>query len=97
MEKFNFITKIIIKLDINPNIVTLTGAIGTIIGGVLLILDLRVASILFIAIFSLFDAMDGTIARVQNKQSSLGKFLDSNLDRIADTAIFLAIMSQLNL
>ena len=54
MEKFNFITKIIIKLDINPNIVTLTGAIGTIIGGVLLILDLRVASILFIAIFSIF-------------------------------------------
>tara|TARA_Y100000748_G_C15323874_1_gene421193 strand:- start:10 stop:201 length:192 start_codon:yes stop_codon:yes gene_type:complete len=56
MEKFNFITKIIIKLDINPNIVTLTGAIGTIIGGVLLILDLRVASILFIAIFSFFDS-----------------------------------------
>ena len=97
MEKFNFITKIIIKLDLNPNIVTLTGALGTIIGAVMLILDLRVASILFIAVFSLFDAMDGTIARVQNKQSSLGKFLDSNLDRIADTAIFLAIMSQLNL
>ena len=84
MEKFNFITKIIIKLDLNPNIVTLTGALGTIIGAVMLILDLRVASILFIAVFSLFDAMDGTIARVQNKQSSLGKFLDSNLDRIAD-------------
>ena len=99
MEKFNFITKIIIKLDLNPNIVTLTGALGTIIGAVMLILDLRVASILFIAVFSLFDAMDGTIARVQNKQSSLGKFLfTSNPIQVGnDSAIFLAIMSQLNL
>ena len=97
MEKNNFFIKTIIRLNINPNIVTWAGAIGTIVGSVMLMFDLRLTAILLIATFSLFDAIDGKIARVQNKQSERGKFLDSNLDRISDTFIFLAIMTQLNI
>ena len=96
MEKFNFVKKMIIRSNLNPNIVTFIGAIGTIGGSIILMFDFRFTAVLLITIFSLFDAIDGTIARLQNKQSDLGKFLDSNLDRIADTAIFLAIMTQLN-
>ena len=97
MEKINFFTKIIIRLNINPNMVTWAGALGTVIGSIMLMFDLRVTAILIIAIFSLFDAIDGTIARAQNKESDRGKFLDSNLDRFSDTSIFLAIMTQLNI
>ena len=41
MEKINFFTKIIIRLNINPNIVTWAGAIGTVIGSIMLMFDFR--------------------------------------------------------
>jgi len=87
---------LILSTDLNANIITIIGSIGAITGSILLILDLRILAIIFIIFFSFFDAIDGTIARIQNKETYLGKFLDSNLDRFVDTSLFLAILSQIN-
>ena len=96
MHLKKLIHNLIFKMNLNPNLITIIGSIGPITGSVLLIFFIRLLGIIFIVLFSFFDAIDGTIARILNKESSLGKFLDSNLDRFVDTSIFLAILSQIN-
>lgn len=44
-------------------------------------------AIVLIAIGGLADALDGIVARVQQKESLFGDFLDHCFDRIADTAL----------
>jgi len=42
---------------------------------------------------SLFDALDGGIARIAGKVSKAGAALDSSLDRVAESALFIAILA----
>lgn len=44
-------------------------------------------AIVVIAIAGLADALDGIVARVQQKESRFGDFLDHCFDRVADTAV----------
>ncbi|MEK6371890.1 MAG: CDP-alcohol phosphatidyltransferase family protein [Acidobacteriota bacterium] len=44
-------------------------------------------AIVLIAVGGLADALDGIVARVQQKESAFGDFLDHCFDRIADTAV----------
>lgn len=46
----------------------------------------------FLLISGFFDIVDGQVARVTNKTSKQGAFLDSVFDKIAETAIFLGIL-----
>lgn len=46
---------------------------------------------LLIVLKNLFDAVDGSLARLQNRPSRVGRFLDSNLDFLGNLALFLAI------
>ncbi|MFB5630094.1 MAG: CDP-alcohol phosphatidyltransferase family protein [Nitrosopumilaceae archaeon] len=39
-----------------------------------------------------FDMVDGQVARITNKTSKQGAFLDSNFDKIAEVAIFFGIL-----
>ena len=39
-----------------------------------------------------FDALDGAVARESNLMSSFGAFLDSTLDRLSESAIFVGIV-----
>lgn len=42
---------------------------------------------------SLFDAVDGGVARLTGKVSKAGAALDSTLDRIAESALFIAVLA----
>lgn len=46
-------------------------------------------SLPFVFVGGLLDALDGIVARVQNRQSRFGDFLDHCLDRIGDTLLTL--------
>ena len=39
-----------------------------------------------------FDALDGAVARESNRISSFGAFLDSTLDRLSESAVFVGLM-----
>jgi CDP-diacylglycerol--glycerol-3-phosphate 3-phosphatidyltransferase len=43
-------------------------------------------------LFSLFDALDGSLARRNNSANPIGAFLDSVMDRFSDSAILFAII-----
>ncbi len=80
--------KIFIKLGFSPDLVTLLGTIGVVASSIIFFSqgEFLLGSILF-AMFVGLDAVDGTVARLLNRNSKWGAFFDSVLDRIADGVV----------
>ncbi len=47
---------------------------------------------LFLIIAGFFDAVDGAVARVTKKSSPLGDYLDSVIDKVSETIVFVGIL-----
>ena len=76
------------RIDVNPNTVTVTGFIVTAVAAIALTQNLLAGGILIIT-GGIFDLLDGVIARVNNKATDFGAFLDSVLDRYSDAFLLL--------
>lgn len=71
---------------------TLIAFLGTVLASVFICYEKwKIGSCLFL-IFSLFDALDGSLARKNNSAKPIGAFLDSVMDRFSDSAILFAII-----
>jgi CDP-diacylglycerol--glycerol-3-phosphate 3-phosphatidyltransferase len=83
----------LLRLGITPNVMTIFGTGIVVLGSITLLAQGKLlASIIVIGIALLTDLLDGTMARISDKgPSKWGNFLDSTLDRIADSAILLAL------
>jgi CDP-diacylglycerol--glycerol-3-phosphate 3-phosphatidyltransferase len=85
----------LLKLGVHPNVMTLVGTAGVVFGalfffpkgGIWLLWGVMV-----VTLFVVTDMLDGTMARLGDKSSRLGAFLDSTLDRVADAAIYGALV-----
>jgi len=77
------------RMDVNPNIITVTGFIITTIAAITIPKMPFVGGIL-ILIGGFFDMLDGVIARVNMRTTNFGAFLDSVLDRYSDSFLLLA-------
>lgn len=53
------------------------------------------ASAIFLAIFGLFDTLDGELARFQKRSSLQGMFIDSAADRVKEVILYCGIMTAL--
>ncbi len=83
------LAKGLLRTGISPGVVTASGAIGAVAGSALLIPTGHLfAGALVVGAFAISDLLDGTMARVSGRTSKWGAFLDSNLDRVTDAAIF---------
>lgn len=85
----------LVKIGVHPNAVTIVGTVGVVAGAIAFLP--RGGSALFwgvvvITFFVITDMLDGTMARLSGKSSRLGAYLDSTLDRVADAAIFGALV-----
>lgn len=78
------------KINANPNLLTVAGFLITSFGAAILPANLFAGGI-FILLGSLFDMLDGVVARANKKTTMFGAFLDSFLDRISDAFIFLSV------
>jgi phosphatidylglycerophosphate synthase len=76
------------KININPNAVTIAGFLVTGLAALVLTKDLFWGGAL-ILVGGFFDIFDGIIARVNNRSTDFGAFLDSVLDRYSDSFLFL--------
>ncbi len=88
------------SLGLSPNTLSLIGFIITIISSIIFGLNsLQLDPLVnFSAIGSLllltggfFDVIDGSVAKITNRTSRKGSFLDSTLDKISEAIIFLGI------
>ncbi|MCP1387193.1 CDP-alcohol phosphatidyltransferase family protein [Corynebacterium sp. TA-R-1] len=81
-----------LRLGLTPNVVTLAGtAIAVLLTVVLIPTNHLVSAAILIALFSAFDMVDGTMARLRGGGTAYGATLDASCDRITDGALFAAI------
>jgi phosphatidylglycerophosphate synthase len=74
-----------------PNVVTFIGLLIVVLASIFIFKgDFRIGGVILIA-GSIFDAVDGQIARMKRKVSKFGAFFDSTLDRYGEFFIFFAI------
>jgi phosphatidylglycerophosphate synthase len=76
------------KINLNPNVFTIIGFLITTLAALTIPVDLFLGGIL-ILVGGAFDMLDGIIARVNNRTTKFGAFLDSVLDRYSDAFLFL--------
>jgi CDP-diacylglycerol--glycerol-3-phosphate 3-phosphatidyltransferase len=80
-------------LKITPNQVTMAGTVLNLAAGALVIAEpdhLYWAGIVFV-VAGLMDMLDGALARMSQKVTTFGAFLDSTLDRVSEGVILSAI------
>jgi CDP-diacylglycerol--glycerol-3-phosphate 3-phosphatidyltransferase len=86
---FTPLARLFVKLGISPDVVTIVGTIGVCVGALVLYPRHEFFwGSLVIAVFALSDTLDGTMARLSGRSTRWGAYLDSTLDRVADSAIF---------
>jgi len=78
-----------LKLGISPDIVTIVGTSGVCFAALFFYPRHQFFwGSLVIAVFALSDSLDGVMARLSGRSTKWGAYLDSTLDRVADSAIF---------
>jgi len=78
--------------EINPNTLTLLGLLLSIVSAYFFMQrDLNMAGAFLLA-SGIFDALDGLVARENNRTTKFGGFLDSVCDRFADAVIIIGAM-----
>ncbi len=76
---------------INPNAITSLSLVFSMFFVLTMSYSMLLISLLLLLLSSFFDALDGAIARIANKTSKLGDFLDHLFDRYSDFFIILGI------
>jgi len=80
------------RMPLSPNAITIVALLLNVVAGICLAYGARrpwlfLLAIVIIAVSGLADALDGIVARVQNKSSRFGDFLDHCADRAGDTLL----------
>lgn len=90
---FTPVAKVLLRLGLSPNAVTVIGTLGVCAGALIFYPKGELFwGTVFITLFVFSDLIDGLMARLSNKGSQLGSFLDSVLDRVQDGAVFLGLL-----
>jgi CDP-diacylglycerol--glycerol-3-phosphate 3-phosphatidyltransferase len=86
---FTPVARLLLKLGISPDVVTVVGTLGVCAGA----LGFYPRHEFFwgtivITLFVFSDTVDGVMARMSGRSGRWGAYLDSTLDRVGDSAIF---------
>jgi len=76
---------------LNPNLLTVVGAIGSIIAATAFAEGWLVSGGILMLASGFFDLVDGVVARHQGIATRFGAFLDSTLDRLADVVVLVGL------
>ncbi len=87
----------LLSWGVTADAVTIAGTVGVVASAGLVASGVLAVGAVAVAVFALADALDGTMARVSHRSAPWGAFLDSTLDRIADAAVFAALVAWFHL
>lgn len=88
---FNPLTAILGKTRISPNMLSVAGLALTAGAAVLIWYEHFVTAAIVFSLGSICDMLDGAVARLSEKVTPLGAFLDSTFDRLGEGVILTAI------
>ncbi len=86
------IVKFLAAMPISPNAITWLGFLLTIGAAALIATGHLLAASLVVILASLFDILDGALARRTNRVTRFGGILDSTLDRLSEAALLRGIL-----
>jgi CDP-diacylglycerol--glycerol-3-phosphate 3-phosphatidyltransferase len=90
---FNPIARGLLRLGVSPDVVTAAGTLGVIAGAVYFaVTGDYIGGTVIITLSAFTDLIDGAMARASGRVGKFGAFLDSTSDRIADGAVFGAVV-----
>lgn len=89
---FSPVAALLQRMGLTPNTVTVIGTVGVCAGALVAYPTGHLFwGTVVITIFVFGDMLDGIMARSQGTSSTWGAFLDSTLDRLADSAVFVGL------
>ena len=86
---FTPVARLLLKLGISPDVVTIVGTLGVCVGALAFYPRHEFFwGTIVITLFVFSDTVDGVMARMSGRSGKWGAYLDSTLDRVGDSAIF---------
>lgn len=86
------LVRLLSSLGVGPDVLTIAGWTFSLVAATLFATGhVRIAGAVML-FAGLFDALDGAVARESNRMSAFGAFLDSSLDRLSESAVFVGII-----
>ncbi len=86
------LARVLSSIRVRPDTLTIAGWVLSVCAATLFALGYTKTAGAVMLFAGLFDALDGAVARESNLMSSFGAFLDSTLDRLSESAIFVGIV-----
>lgn len=91
-KKLEGLGKLLAKLPIHPNVLTLTGlGLGIVCCVYLLITENLLVFAILVFAAGLFDLLDGLLARASGKTSKFGSYLDAMTDRYYEVVVVISV------
>lgn len=90
---FDPIVRLLVRLRVSPDALAISGLVSSLLSGLGYHAGRPVIGGWMLLLCGIFDVLDGKIARKTNRVSLYGAFMDSTLDRYAESAVFLGIIS----
>src|SRR3954468_11408465 len=81
------VANLLVRLRVSPNLLTTIGTLCSVAGGVAFAFGRIHLGGCIIWLCSIFDVLDGVVARRTERTTVFGAFYDSTLDRAADGAV----------
>ena len=88
---YSSLIPLLAKSKISPNTLTITGFIFSIITMILISQGYLLISGILIIISSIFDLLDGALARYTHNTTNFGKFFDAVIDRLSEITIYVGL------
>ncbi len=88
---FNPLTAAIEQSGVTPNQLTVLGLLLALVAGVLIWYGYFIVAAIVFTVGGLMDMLDGALARLSEKVTPLGAFIDSTFDRLGEGIILTAI------
>ena len=86
------LARVLSAIRVRPDALTVAGWVLSLCAATLFALGYTKTAGAVMLFAGAFDALDGAVARESNLMSSFGAFLDSTLDRLSESAIFVGIV-----
>jgi len=91
-EARDSLARALVKTKVSPNALTVCGMITNLAAGLTVGLGHPGSGAGVIIFSSIFDILDGPVAKLSGRVTKFGAFLDSSLDRYSDGAVFIGII-----
>jgi archaetidylinositol phosphate synthase len=87
----NYTAKRLLNWGVTPNQVTWTAFIIGLITGAFIFFELPIAAAILLWISGYLDAVDGSMARIQQQSSAWGTLMDITFDRIVELSVIIGL------